>query len=220
MTEPKPPTEALDDQERELARVLRALPGGEPPAALDQKILRAAANAAASSRRPRSRWLASVSSLWGIGGAAAAVLALGITWQMLDPTRPELAPSSRPVPAASSEDSAVTVDLGESMQAPAMQQAPAAPAPVGQASAAAARDAAAPEPRANAPVARAPAMPAAAFTASPPPPQEFRAEAGAAAPAVQAQGKAVNAIDVASPPVCARAPTRRAPRPRRPKPRP
>lgn len=140
MTEPKSPTDALDETERELARVLRALPGGDPPAALDQKILRAAANAAASSRRPRSRWLASVGSLWGIGGAAAAVLALGVTWQMIDPTRPGSAERTAPVPAAAlSEDSAVTVDLGSAADTPAgkpsefatqPQVAPTAPAQV------------------------------------------------------------------------------------------
>ena len=78
-----PPTEPLDEQERELARIVRALPGGEPPPALDARILRSAANTAASSRRPSARWLASAASLWGIGGAAAAVLALGVSWQMI-----------------------------------------------------------------------------------------------------------------------------------------
>lgn len=78
-----PPTEPLDEQERELARIVRALPGGEPPPALDARILRDAANAAAASRRPSARWLASAASLWGIGGAAAAVLALGVSWQMI-----------------------------------------------------------------------------------------------------------------------------------------
>ena len=39
-----PTTEALDEQERELARILRALPGGEPPAALDARMLKAAGN--------------------------------------------------------------------------------------------------------------------------------------------------------------------------------
>ena len=63
-----PPTEALDEQERELARIVRALPGGEPPPALDARILKAAANAAASTRRPGARWLASAGALWGAGG--------------------------------------------------------------------------------------------------------------------------------------------------------
>src|SRR6478735_8918656 len=77
-----PPNEPLDDQEREFARILHALPSGEPSPALDAKILRAATNAAASSKRPVRRMLASAGALWGIGTAAAAVLALGVAWQL------------------------------------------------------------------------------------------------------------------------------------------
>ena len=67
---PDPPAhQPLDDQERELARILRALPAGEPSAALDSRILRAAANATAAQRRPGARWLAAAAPLWGIGGA-------------------------------------------------------------------------------------------------------------------------------------------------------
>ena len=78
-----PPNEPLDEQEREFARILHALPGGDPPPALDAAILRAATNAAAaSSKRPVRRALASAGALWGIGTAAAAVLALGVAWQM------------------------------------------------------------------------------------------------------------------------------------------
>src|SRR4249919_3693125 len=92
---PLPPQEPLDAQERELARILRALPAGEPPAALDAKILRAATNAAASSRRPGAKFLASAGALWGIGSAAAAVLALGVAWQLrYGDTRAPLADSA------------------------------------------------------------------------------------------------------------------------------
>jgi len=147
-----PTTEALDEQERELARVLRALPGGEPPAALDARILKAAGNAAAASSRPRTRWIASAGALWGIGGAAAAVLALGVSWQLMYPDnrsmRPEAAPAARMEDKA--EDSTVSVELKDrqssgpgnaptqspalksAMQAPAAQAysaAPVAPAP-------------------------------------------------------------------------------------------
>ena len=142
-----PTTEALDEQERELARILRALPGGEPPAALDARILKAAGNAAATSRRPRTRWIASAGALWGIGGAAAAVLALGVSWQLMYPQnrsmRPEAAPAARMEDKA--EDSAVSVELKDeqsslpgnapasspaltsAMQAPAAQAQSAAP---------------------------------------------------------------------------------------------
>ena len=129
MTGPTP-HEPLDDQERELARVLRALPGAEPSAGVDQRILRAAANAAASTRRPVRRWLAVGSAGWGIGGAAAAVLALGVGWHILDPARQAAFQESAPVPAAESRDDAVTVTLGEPRaKAPSQPAvAPAAPA--------------------------------------------------------------------------------------------
>lgn len=112
MTEPKPPTEAHDEAERELARILRALPGGEPSPELDAHILRSAANAAASSRKPQLRWLASAGGLWGIGAAAAAVLALGVSWQMLDPSR-GFGERTSPVSVSQESDSAVVVELGE-----------------------------------------------------------------------------------------------------------
>ena len=118
MTRPIPPQEPLDEQERELARVVRALPGGEPPASLDARILKAAANAAAASRQPRARWLASAGALWGIGGAAAAVLALGVSWQMMYPT-PRSSPSA---PAAAmadqAEDSAISVEFKDRAASP------------------------------------------------------------------------------------------------------
>lgn len=142
-----PPTEPMDEQERKLARILRALPGGEPPAALDARILRAAANAAAESRTPRSRWLASAGALWGIGGAAAAVLALGVSWQMMYPARPSAPSESAPaaVMADQAEDSSVSVELKDrptreyenapppassvAQTPPARSEAQAAPAP-------------------------------------------------------------------------------------------
>jgi hypothetical protein len=115
MTRPPPPTEALDEQERELSRIVRALPGGEPPAALDARILKAAANAAASSRRPGARWLASAGALWGIGGAAAAVLALGVSWQMMYGVSRTAQPAPTAVPASAPEDDegSVAVELKE-----------------------------------------------------------------------------------------------------------
>lgn len=112
MTAPKPPTEAHDDQEREVARILRALPAGEPSPELDARILRSAANASASSRKPHVRWFASAGGLWGIGAAAAAVLALGVSWQMLDPSR-GYGERTSPVSVAQESDSAVVVELGE-----------------------------------------------------------------------------------------------------------
>src|SRR5688572_16153438 len=129
MTTPMPPPEPLDAQERELARVLRALPGGEPPAALDAAILRAAANAAAASRRPGARMLASAGALWGIGGAAAAVLALGVAIQMrYSPDRMpmESAPRAEAV-SDLAEDDAVQVDFGEARESAASAAPPPPP---------------------------------------------------------------------------------------------
>jgi len=106
--------EPLDDQEREFARILRALPGGEPPPALDAAILRAATNAAAASKRPTARILASAGALWGIGSAAAAVLALGVAWQIRygnEPSfRAERAPHVQSVSEPADDDS-VSVEL-------------------------------------------------------------------------------------------------------------
>lgn len=131
MTEPRPPDQALDEQEREIARILRALPGGEPPPALDASILRAAANAAAGTRRPRARWLAPLGSFWGVGGAAAAVLALGISWQMLDPSHRQAGEATAPASVSedAAADSAVVVEFGkQSRELPSSAAAPPPPA--------------------------------------------------------------------------------------------
>ena len=93
-----PPNEPLDHDERELARILRALPSAEPSAALDARILRAAAEPSArGSRRRRIGWLGAGGGMWGIGSAAAAVLALGIGWQALYGGGSHPAPMTRPV---------------------------------------------------------------------------------------------------------------------------
>ncbi len=84
----QPPSqhETLSAEERDLARVVRALPGGEPPAALDALILKAATDAVASSshspKNPRwtKAWLGT-SALW-LGTAAASILTVGIGWQL------------------------------------------------------------------------------------------------------------------------------------------
>jgi Meckel syndrome type 1 protein len=125
MTHPLPPIEALDENERELARIVRALPGGDPPPALDARILKAAANAAAGSRRPRSRWLASTGAMWGIGGAAAAVLAFGVSWHSMFPAQRSAGGRSNPVAvsAESSQDSTVSVEFKD-RQAPQFDNAP------------------------------------------------------------------------------------------------
>ena len=84
-TQPPRQHVVLSNDERELARVVRALPGGEPPPALDALILKAATDAVASSysqkKSPWTRGLLGTSALW-IGTAAASVLTIGIGWQV------------------------------------------------------------------------------------------------------------------------------------------
>ena len=83
MSTPQDPrTTPLQDDEAALARVLRALPAGEPPAALDAAILKAATDAIsapAATQRPRRL------PTWALGTAAAAVLAVGIGSQLRPP---------------------------------------------------------------------------------------------------------------------------------------
>jgi hypothetical protein len=131
--------EPLDAQEREFARILGALPGGEPPAALDAAILRAATNAARRrSGRPRACSLPPA-AMWGIGSAAAAVLALGVAWQLR--YGDERAPAAASAPAAQmvnerADDEAVQVELGtQAADAPFVPPPPppASPGAVGEA---------------------------------------------------------------------------------------
>jgi hypothetical protein len=198
-----PTNGALDPDERELARVLRALPSGEPPAALDARILRAAADAAASAPARRRRALGLFgggSALWGIGTAAAAVLALGIGWQAMYGHQP-LLPRSSPValPADAASDDSVSVEFRDRTSlADKAGEAAGAPPPPPPALA----DREFPRLRSRAPGATRVA-PAAAAAPAAPAPEAFpeagldehvaaRAEAGAAADAV-----AANAADAA-----------------------
>ncbi len=95
MSTPQDPrTTPLQDDEAALARVLRALPAGEPPAALDAAILKAATDAIsapATAKRPRHL------PTWALGTAAAAVLAIGIGSQLRPPVPVErAAPPAEP----------------------------------------------------------------------------------------------------------------------------
>lgn len=111
MNTPTPPIDPLDPHERELARILRALPGGEPPAALDARILRAAHDALAlPSPRRRALWAGGSSgALWGIGSAAAAILAVGIGWKLTVPPDSALpVPRAVPVSTDSAADQEAT----------------------------------------------------------------------------------------------------------------
>ena len=111
MNTPLPPIDPPDPHERELARILRALPGGEPPPALDARILRAAHDALAQpASRKRALWAGGSSgALWGIGSAAAAILAVGIGWKLTVPPDSALpVPRAVPVSADSAEDQEAT----------------------------------------------------------------------------------------------------------------
>lgn len=95
-----PDIDPLDEDEQALARIVRALPAGDPPLALDARILKAASDAvAAAPSKHRVAWLSPIGSIWGIGSAAAAVLAVGIAWQRMNPPMPAL-PESSPAPVA------------------------------------------------------------------------------------------------------------------------
>ena len=165
MTQPQDPRkQPLQDDEIALARVLRALPAGEPPASVDAAILRAATDAVSPGRRKPAgglRWLPT----WAIGTAAAAVLAVGIGVQLRPPLAPEPAAGSvnesvKPLPQARER---LSVDLVEPEAAPAP---PPASAP--------------PERRQSARVAPPPPPP-------PPQPQAVQAPAAPPAPAVPAE---------------------------------
>lgn len=126
-----PSTDEFDPQERELARIVRALPGGEPPASLDAKILRAAGDAAAASRRPGARWLAAITPMWGIGGAAAAVLALGVSWQMIyggPQSTGGTESAAAPAMSDQAEDASVAVEFKQERAVEADQPVAAMPA--------------------------------------------------------------------------------------------
>ncbi|GAB2505500.1 hypothetical protein [Arenimonas alkanexedens] len=136
MTQPQDPRQhPLQDDEIDLARVLRALPAGEPSSRVDAAILAAASDAVAASpgRQPRARasrrilpWLPT----WAIGTAAAAVLAVGIGTQLRPPLAPTVSPQAdqseayRPLPEARPR---LQVELPEPEAAPLLLPPPSPP---------------------------------------------------------------------------------------------
>lgn len=175
MTQPQDPRKhPLQDDEIALARVLRALPAGEPPPRVDAAILAAATDAL--NPRPRKpapglRWLPT----WAVGTAAAAVLAVGIGIQL----RPPL--DSPPLPSASrSEQKPVLPEARERLSVDLIEpERELAPMP-------------APPPPQPGRVRRAPPAPPA--PRAPPPPPEL---ADAAAQAFPSESAA--AMDAAAP---------------------
>ncbi|HLU13172.1 MAG TPA: hypothetical protein VKZ64_04360 [Arenimonas sp.] len=117
MNTPQDPREQpLTSEEAELARVLRALPGGEPSARVDAAILRAATDAVAGQggavqpKQPRRRLPA-----WALGTAAAAVLAVFVGSQL----RPEMTPAPRELTAEAPAEPAAAAKA----EAPSAQDA-------------------------------------------------------------------------------------------------
>lgn len=170
-TRPPSQPETLNDEERELARVVRALPGGEPPSVLDALILKAATDAVASTASPKkSRWtktLLGTSVLW-MGTAAASILTVGVGWQVFQSMRAPIyeMPADENVVSAQETDQlhkneSLIVDV-----VPAREPMPTSPPPpdafadAEQADDAAASMAAAEKPKAAVPQMRANEMPA------------------------------------------------------------
>jgi len=149
-TQPPRQPEHLSDEERDLARVVRALPGGEPPAALDALILKAASDAVASSESPRkSRWNKAwlgTSALW-LGTAAASILTVGIGWEVFQSMRAPIyeLPADENVSSAQEVDNSHKNDSIAIVVIPAREPAANAPPPADaaaeQENAAAAHDA-------------------------------------------------------------------------------
>jgi hypothetical protein len=172
----------LQDDEVELARVLRALPAGEPSSKVDAAILAAASDAAATTPdvlRPRRRAPAAWAiPSWAIGTAAAAVLAVGIGTQLMPPlATQDRAESAAAAPAAAKveREDRLDVDLLErKREIPPTYPPPEPPKPVPPP----------PPPPMAQPAPAAPSLPVAEMAA--PEPQAFPAPAPATAPVGEA----------------------------------
>lgn len=152
----EPTTEPLDDDEREFARVVRALPAGDPPPALDARILKAASDAVAARPRRRFAWLAGGSAAWGIASAAAAVFAIGVAWRTMNPTPYSLPPSAQVSVREVEEQDSLPVEFSDRSATDALAAAPPPPPPADLPQA----QLRAPPPPAMAPAASPPAPPA------------------------------------------------------------
>lgn len=133
-TRPPSQHEVLNQEELELARVVRALPGGEPPSALDALILKAATDAVASSATPKkSPWgkgLLGTSVLW-MGTAAASILTVGIGWQVFQSMRAPIyeLPADENISSAQETDHSDKNDSLIVEMTPAREPMPTSPPP-------------------------------------------------------------------------------------------
>ena len=201
------PREPLSPEEAALARVYATLPGGEPPAALDARVLSQARAAVAQARRRSRPWFL----MPGVGAAAAAVMAAGLAWQLGwlgDAQLPEathaplsesVAPATTPKPKQEEEKQRVDIDYvrqeasrevadgvtrvdaeapAAAMRKPATPPAPPAPPPP-------------PEPREQ-------ARAAAEFVPEPPPPVVLDDATPMSAPAPQPSAPAAESADAAA----------------------
>lgn len=133
-TNPPSQHEALSQEELELARVVRALPGGGPPPALDALILKAASDAVASAQPSKkslwSKGLLGTSALW-LGTAAASVLTVGIGWQVFQSMRAPIyeLPADENISTAQEIDQSHKDDSLIVEMAPPREPAPTSPPP-------------------------------------------------------------------------------------------
>lgn len=106
--------EPFDAEEAALARLYASLPGGEPPSALDARVL-AQARAATTPKRRKRPWFL----MPGAGAAAAAVMAAGLAWQLgwigdgavESVTRPAPPQATAPAAAPKAEEQKERVDI-------------------------------------------------------------------------------------------------------------
>lgn len=136
------PREPFDSDEAAAARAYRTLPGGEPSADLDARVLQQARAAVNKPRKRQRPWFMGA----GFGAAAAAVMAAGIGWQLgwlgnvpgsvtAPATRSETAAGAKQRPAQEAAIDRVEIDYVRTERkaddAPMPAAAPAAPpAPV------------------------------------------------------------------------------------------
>ncbi|MBW8312818.1 MAG: hypothetical protein K0M64_12410 [Rhizobium sp.] len=123
MNTPQDPRQTpLQDDEAALARVLRALPAGEPSARVDAAILAAATDAVGprENAAPSRRRLPA----WALGTAAAAVLAIGVGLQLRPRLAPE-APVAAEAPALMQETAKPAAKAAEDTAAAPPAEAPA-----------------------------------------------------------------------------------------------
>jgi resuscitation-promoting factor RpfA len=128
---------SLDAEERDLAKIVRALPGGEPPSALDALILKSASDAVSSSSQSKRSTTRAAKGLLGsgmmwLGTAAASILTAGVGWQVYQSIRAPVHEISVYAPpdvvmqeSAPNQSNSMVIEME-----PASEPAPALPPPV------------------------------------------------------------------------------------------